>query len=264
MSGDGSPLEDASWFYRLLPLASYRELLATKDEPVMRAGSFGEGGNEAGEFAGARDPSPSVFRLGEGGGFKAEGGLKLSLASGSYVMADVMASAVVRGRRCYAQTAMLLFGDSMGARGPETNSGVPPWPSFDFVGSGDLYWPQTGNAFTLTARGWSPSGPVLAWGDGGPAAGEYAVAENGVSFTPAHDPELSAESSAASKPIFMVAGTTDGGSLCYTFYVHRSRYAGADLHLGVTVAFSAFLLAGLGIAAFRAAGRLPRHAAQAV
>jgi hypothetical protein len=259
VASDGSPPEDASWFYQLLPLASYREVLRAGDAAVMRAGRFegGAGEAEGGGLAAGGLQDPSIFRLGEEG--RARGGCRLVVASGIYAMADVLGTALVRGRRSYAQTAMLLFGDSLGGEPPVSNSVSPGWPSYNFSGSGELYWPQTGHTFTLTAREGTILGPVRALRDTGPVPGEYAGAENGISFTPAHDPELSAESSSATKPVYLVGRLPGGGTLTYTFYVHRSRTAGTDLPLGILLSAAAFAVTGLGIIVYRSRGRLARE-----
>jgi hypothetical protein len=264
-SSDGSPVTDASWFYSFRPLESYRRVMETRGPSLMRAGAFESGPAEAGGLVPEREGRPSVFRLGDSGG--EPGGLKLALASGSYVLADVMAAGVVGGRRCYAQTGMLLFGDSEGAHGPRSNAaGYPAWPTYGFGGSGDLYWPQTGQTFTLTAKGadWSPEGPLHALGAKGPVKGAWSQAPGGAAFTPAHDPELSRQSSAATKPVYIVGALRGGGAVAYTFYVHRSRYAAQSLPLGLALAGAAFLAAGLGILAAYARGRAARHASQAV
>jgi hypothetical protein len=257
-------MEDASWFYRAHPLAGYRELPSADAPPVMRGGGFGAGVAEAGGYAGAGDPSPSVFRLGEEGKRGPAGGLKLVVASGRYAMADVMGTALLHGRRCYAQTTVLLMGDSMEGSPAESNAADPRWPSFAFRGSGDLFWPQTGQAFDFTVRDGKVAGPITAWRGRSRVPGEYAPLENGTSFTPAHDPELSAQSVAATLPVTMVAATPDGGALSYTFYVHRSRYAGTDMPMGIAVLSSAFLATGLGILAVRTRRRSQRHALEAV
>ncbi|MDR1081441.1 MAG: hypothetical protein LBQ79_10895 [Deltaproteobacteria bacterium] len=264
VSSDGSPMEDASWFYRLLPLSSSRELLTPDRPAAMRAGTFGEGIPGSGP-AGDGDASPAPLSPGEGAGGLPPGGLKLVVSSESRAMAEVTASAVVNGRRCYAQTAVILMGDSPGGVRPASGAEDPRWPSFNFWGSGELYWPQAGHTFTLTVREGALVGPVLAWReDGEPVPGAYGRANDGVRFTPDHDPALSAMSGSALKPVIMVAGTPDGGTLSYTFYIHRSRDAGADPVMGFLIGCSAFLLTGLAIAAGYARRRAQRHAAQAV
>ncbi|MDR3154595.1 MAG: hypothetical protein LBW85_10095 [Deltaproteobacteria bacterium] len=262
VSSDGSPLEDASWFYRLLPLGSYRELLQTKDEPVRRAGTFDRGEAEGRGLNGAGIGRASIFRLGEAGGPK--GAHKLVVASGTYMMVDVLGSALVRGRRCYAQAAMLLFGDSLEAASLASNTPENHWPSYGFMGSGDLYWPQTGQSYTLTPRGWVPASRPSAIRDSGPVPGQYSFTGEVTSFTPDHDPELSAQSSSATKPIFMVGRLPDGGAVTYTLYVHRSRYAGTDLGLGIGLFAAALLVTSLGMAAVYVIRRMPRHASEAV
>jgi hypothetical protein len=246
------------------PLAGYRELMESSEPPVMRGGSFEAGVSEAGGFEKAEYDTSSVFRLGDGPDREPPGGLKLVVSSGSFVMLEVMGTALMHGKRCYAQTGLLLFGDSSGGSPRVSNVADPRWPSFRFRGSGDMYWPQTGQSYTFSYREGTVAGPVTAWRDGGKVPGEYAHGEDGVSFTPAHDPELAAQPSMATRPVFLVAATPEGGTLSYTFYVHRSRYAGADLPLGIALCSAAFLLTGLGLMAGYAARRAHRHAAQAV
>ncbi|MDR1039851.1 MAG: hypothetical protein LBR80_06705 [Deltaproteobacteria bacterium] len=264
VSGDGSPLEDASWFYRATNLSSYRSVVESGEAPVLRAGTFEAGPAEGGEFAREARWPAGIFSpvVTEGG--RAPSDLRLILSSGGYIKAEVMGAATVRGVRCYAQTAMLLVGDSPGGTRLQSNAADPRWPSLAVGGPGNVYWPQTGETYTLGAPGGSLSGPVWAWRDGGPVPGEFGEAEDGVNFTPAADPELSGHSTAASKPVFFVTGTADGGTLAYTFYVHRPRYAAMDVPLGMGVAAAAFAVTGLGILGCRLVGRRGRHRASAV
>jgi hypothetical protein len=262
VSGDGSPVEDASWFYRFLPLASFRQVMEIKEEPVMRAGTFDQGDAEGRGFLPGEEAVSSVFRLGKDDA--PHGDKRLIVASGTYVLAEVMAKATVGGRTCYAQTAMLLFGDSMGGEPLVSNTVDPHWPSYGFMGSGELYWPQTGQTYTLTVREGEILGHVTAVRDDGPVPGAFVYKEGGTDFTPDHDPELSRESSSATKPVYLVGRTADGGTLSYTFYIHRSRYAASHLSWGVGVSILAFFLTGAVILAFSLKRRAWRHAPQAV
>jgi hypothetical protein len=265
VSSDGSPLEEASWFYRMHPIESFRSLPTGKNSPVSRAGDFSQGPLEAGSFADAPYDSTSVYRVGEDIDAGPPSDLKLVLATGTFMLADVMGSAVIRGKRCYAQTALLLFGDSLGGEPLKTNAASPHWPSFLYHGSGDLYFPQTGQSFTFTVREGTILGPVRALRDEGPVPGEFVPADNGISFTPANDPELSRLPSTATKPVYMLGGLPDGGTVSFTYYVHRNRYAAQDLPMGLGLSGLAFLATGLGILGVYWAGRrAPRHAAQTV
>jgi hypothetical protein len=266
VSSDGSPVEDASWFYRMIPLEGpikRGRVPMGGDGGVMRAGTFDVGPHEAGDYADAKPGRVKIFRLGDNGK-EPLGELRLVLASGRNSLVDVIATGLVRGKRCYAQTSSLLYGQSPDMPFPASNATDPRWPSFGFKGTGGMYLPKAGDRFTLLPREGSWEGPLQAWRDAGPVPGRYGTDGNGYSFTPDDDPELTSEAGFVSKPVFMLARTPDGGTLSYTFYLHRSRYAGQDHPLGIALCAAAFLLTGLSFLAVRVLRRVPQHALEAI
>jgi hypothetical protein len=232
-TSDGSPLKDAFWYYKATPLESLRRV-NYKSKPSVVTGFFKEGENF------------------------------LQISTGQYIFVEAMGSAVINGSRHYAQTVFLMYGQALDPK-PIRSRGVEPhWPSFNFVGSGDIYWPQTGNAFTLTPKGDIPLGEVSAWSTNGRAMGEYIQTEKGRGFVPATDKELNDLGSAASKPIFFLASEPDGGNVSFTIYVHRNRYAGENINLGLIVLFSSFIGTSLILAFVFWKRRAFRHAAQEI
>jgi hypothetical protein len=229
LASDGSELKESSWSYMFLPLASFREL-GPPTEPIFLAGEFGDSS------------------------------LTLDIEAGTFVLVEAFARALVHGNPAFAQTSILLYGEGLNDKLPVSNSGPPTWPSFDFRGSGEIYWPQSGHTFTLTARGGTQLvGPLLALGEKGPALGEAVFLENGLSFTPGHDPDLNSGGSLATKPLYFV-GYTSQGPLSYTIYIHRPRYGGLRLSWGIGLFCVSLGLSTVGIHGIFKKKRGRRHA----
>ncbi|MDR2350644.1 MAG: hypothetical protein LBF41_08525 [Deltaproteobacteria bacterium] len=232
VSSDGKPLSEASWYYKATPLASFRMVDDSAGTAIVR-GSFGDGDNT------------------------------LTIDSGVYLFVELMGTAVLDGKRHYAQTHGLLFGESLAVEPPEPGGGPEPdWPSFAFSGSGEIYWPQTGHTFVLSPKGDRGIGEFTAMTPTGKALGEYVDTDGGRGFVPATDKELNAMGATASKPVFFVAGIPDGGSVSYTIYVHRSRYGGEKLNLGFVVFSSTFVGTSFVLILFFRRRRVLRHVAQ--
>jgi hypothetical protein len=212
LANGGSKLEDGEYFYRVTPLASYREVAATA-EPYLIKGRFPPGETT------------------------------LSIESGTYVFLEIQGSALVAGARRFAQTQLLLFGDSPSPPPFSSNAKDPRWPAYDFRGTGEIFWPQVGQDFILIPRAPTElAGPIQVWEREAPALGERREEGAGIAFTPATDKKLASQSGRANKPLFFVAPLKGGGSLSYSIYVHRNRYAGENLPLGLLV-FSGALAA---------------------
>jgi hypothetical protein len=232
-SSDGSALREAFWYYKATPLESFRRV-NYKNKPSVVTGFFREGESE------------------------------LSITTGQYIFVEVMGTALLGETRHYAQTVLLLYGQAMDPKPIRSTGAEPIWPSFDFVGSGDIYWPQTGNTFTLSSHGNSSLGEVSAWAPEGRAEGEFIQTERGRGFVPATDKELNKLGSAAAKPIFFLASVPDGGNVSFTIYVHRNRYAGENIPLGLLVLFSALIGTSLVLAVVFHRRRAFRYAAQEI
>jgi hypothetical protein len=208
----GEPFGQADWCYKLFSLKGFGDAgLASAPPPAVICGSFADGEDT------------------------------LRITSGSTMLADIEAAAVVGGKRMYAQAAAMLYGDSIGEyTPPPSNSGAPDWPSYIMGSSRYLYWAQTGDTFTMRAAG--PGEPLdyKVYGeDGEPFAGVYKKAAGGNSFVPEHDPELNKVRTAAVKPVYFVGTTPDGGTYAYTLNMHRARDANQSLLGGFVVFFSA-------------------------
>jgi hypothetical protein len=233
VSSDGSPVSDGFWYYKATPLISFRRVMETAP-PSTVTGFFKPGENT------------------------------LNILSGQFIFVEAMGTAMLNGERHYAQTAVLLYGETGKVKPIKSKAPQPLWPSFQFSGSGELYWPQTGHTFTLRARDGCQLGEVSAWSPEGRARGEYVNAEGGRGFVPAADKKLNDQGSAASKPIFFLAEIPGGGSVSYTIYIHRNRYAGENLNLGLIVFFSALTGTGLILGLVFHKRRVFRHVAQGV
>ena len=221
-ASSGEPLSGALWCYKLISMKSFREM-GPPPPPLVYCGAFEDG----------------------------SGILKIS--SGQTVLADAQASAVSGGRRMFAQTSTMIFGDSFGSDElPPSNADFPPWPDHGLFSTGFMYWPQTGETFTLVPRGPGPPLEYRVYEDGGPSPGSYARDALGMGFTPDHDPRLNAESASASKAIYFVGTAPDGSVYSYTVYIHRSRYANHSLPAGFAVFSASLGVTGLVILSRRA------------
>jgi hypothetical protein len=232
-SSDGSPITEAFWYYRLINLEDFREI-DFQAPPTIVTVFFTPGENE------------------------------LIIDSGAVVLVEVMGTGLLHGTRSYAQTASLLFGESKGFKPVTSNGPEPSWPSFQLIRSGETYWPQTGQSFTMVPAPGFAIGEFAAYEQTGVAKGEFVIGHNGRSFIPASDPQLNAQGSAASKPVYFVAPLEGGGSLSYTIYVHRNRYGGEDINLGLLVFFTGFIATGLVLGRLFYKRRALRHAAQGI
>ncbi|MDR2338657.1 MAG: hypothetical protein LBF40_00745 [Deltaproteobacteria bacterium] len=216
-SSTGEPISDAAWSYRLIVLQGFRGKGARAPEPVVYGGTFPEGNYE------------------------------LDIVSGTTVLADVRGTAMVGGRRMYAQASTMIFGDQLGAyKLPPSDAAEPAWPDYLMASSGYLYWPQTGETFSLQPMG--PGAPMsyTVYDAKGPSSGSYLPEEGGGNgFVPDHDPTLNAGRSADAKPLYFVGQTKDGSVYAYTLNVHRSRYANMHEALGFLLFFGSLGLTGL-------------------
>lgn len=232
-SSDGAPISDAFWYYRIISLENFREV-NFQLPPIIISGYFEPGTNE------------------------------LVINSGKYILVEIMGSAILHGKRSYAQTGALLFGEGKGYQLPESNGPEPIWPSFMLIRSGETYWPQTGQSFTMIPRPDFGIGEFAAYEATGPASGTFENGPHGRSFIPAADPKLNAQGSAASKPVYFVAPLEGGGNLSYTIYVHRNRYGGENMNLGLIIFFSGFVVTVFFLARVFYLRRALRHAAQGI
>jgi hypothetical protein len=215
-SSSGAPLSEARWCTKLFPAQSFRAMGKNPPQPIVSCGDFANGERE------------------------------LRLVSGAPAMADIQAEAVSGGRRMYAQTSAMIFGESLGrAEFPVSSASPPPWPDYAVMSSGHLYWPQTGETFSLVPRGPGPRLAFQAYEDGKAAEGVYADGEWGKGFTPGNDPELNRQRSSAFKAIYFVGETPDGAVYSYTLNIHRSRYANLSVTGGFKVFFAAMGAAAL-------------------
>jgi hypothetical protein len=174
-------------------------------------------------------------------GFFKEGENTFSIESGAFTFIELMGTAILDGKRQYAQCGFMLLGETRFYDPIKATSGPEPiWPSFIFMGSGEMYWPQIGHTFTLIPKGETKIGDYKAFNKDGLANGEYVNTGNGIGFIPGTDKELNDLGSQASKPLFFVAKTSDGGNLSYTIYIHRNRFQGENINLGLMVFFMSF------------------------
>ncbi|MDR2405399.1 MAG: hypothetical protein LBE27_03410, partial [Deltaproteobacteria bacterium] len=195
VANTGEEISQASFCYRLLPLKNFRELKDKLPDPITITGDF-------------------------------QGSLNtLEIVSGSDMLADVEGTALVGGRRMYAQAAAMIYGDSIGEDTlPVSNGEFPGWPDYMMMSTGYLYWPRVGETFTLVPKG--PGAPISykVYSDNGLVAGSYKGDGRATSFTPENDEELdSAKSSNLAKPIYFVAELADHSVYSYTMNIHRSR-----------------------------------------
>ena len=174
--------------------------------------------------------------------------LKLVLLSGEFGRATVFARAEIEGRLHYAQTAFNLYGRSRAGARPEPLSlslpQTPGWPEFSISSEAPLYWPQTGQEFTLKLKGDSIAKNLVVW-DGPRRAAELEPVETGFKYWPEHDPGLDRAGPRASKPLVFVAPINGGGSVSFTLFVHRSRRAGLNMPAGLGVFAAGFLATGI-------------------
>jgi len=171
----------------------------------------------------------------------------LAVQAGEYVRVEAFARAEIAGRPHYAQTRLLLYGQS-GEDGsvPGDLAAPPNRPKFQVSSSGELYWPQTGHAFVFTLDGLE-TGELEVWNGQGELLDQARDLAGVFKYTPAHDPALNRAGIRAGKPLIFVARNSDGDSASYTLVVHRSRWAGFNLRAGLAVFTTAFLLSGLGV-----------------
>jgi len=175
-------------------------------------------------------------------------GLKIVIFSGEYGRASIFARVEIGGRLHYAQTAFNLYGGSGAGAFPEPNRlpQAPDWPEFLVSSDGPLYWPQTGQEFTLKIeRSGGTSAKNLAVWDNGRQVAEVKPGAAGFRYRPEHDPILDRAGDLASKPLVFVVHSGDGDSVAFTLFVHRSRRAGWNLSAGLWVFAAGALVSGM-------------------
>jgi hypothetical protein len=173
-------------------------------------------------------------------------GLKLVILSGEYARITVFARAETEGRPFYAQTAFNLYGRSEADAAPVASrlSQAPDWPEFLVGSDGPLYWPQTGQTFTLQLKGSEHGARKLAVWDKGRRLTELTPGAAGFQYQPEHDRTLDHAGDAASKPLVFVLPGDNGGSTSFTLFVHRSRLAGRNLSAGLGLFATAVMVGG--------------------
>ena len=172
----------------------------------------------------------------------------MAAAAGEYVQADAFARAEIDGQAHFAQTRLLLYGQSReNGSGREALIQDPGPAEFQVSSDGEFYWPQTGHEFTFALRGLEAAGDGLeVRGGQGESLGRAEASAGAFKYTPAHDPALDRAGYAAEKQLVFVARDAAGGSASFTLVVHRSRRAGLNLPAGLAVFGSAFLCCALG------------------
>jgi hypothetical protein len=198
------------------------------------------------------------------GNFK-ENDYTLEIVSGTVVLADILGSALVEGKRMFAQVAVMIYGDSIKEfKLPVSNATMPQWPDYMMMSTGYLFWPRVGETFTLTPKFPGPKLDYKVFSDNGPVVGSYHGTDTALSFVPENDEELNVSNvPIPSKPIYFVSELPDGSIYSYTINIHRSRYASLSLALGFVVFFAAMLLTLLSILIYRHKRRNLRLAAKA-
>jgi hypothetical protein len=195
-----------------------------------------------GRFDGPGDPEDAEIHALE---WEADG-RRLVILGGEYARITVFARAEIQGRPHYAQTAFNLYGRAGAGEAPEPSrlSQAPDWPEFLVGSDGPLYWPQTGQTFTLQLKGDQNAAARLAVWDGGRRVAELLPGAAGFQYQPAHDSALDRAGDAASKPLVFVLPIDNGGLASFTLFVHRSRSAGRDLPAGLGLFSAAAAVSG--------------------
>ena len=159
----------------------------------------------------------------------------LVVQSDEYLMADVFARAEIGGRPHFAQTRLTLYGQGKDTgRERESLGDDPGWPQFR-VRSDGTYWPQTGDAFSLSVSGAKADGCLEIRDPQGELVAEVRASEDVYTYTPLHDPALNRAGPSASKPLIFVARLDEGGAASFTQLVHRSRYGLRDKKAGLAI-----------------------------
>ena len=181
----------------------------------------------------------------------------LAAAAGEYAQVDAFARAEIDGQPHFAQTRLLLYGQSReNESGPEAQVQNPGPAEFQVSSNGEFYWPQTGHEFTFALQGLEAAGGGLEVRDGlGELLDRAKTSEGAFKYTPAHDRALDRAGYAAAKTLVFVARDAAGDSASFTLVVHRSRLAGLNLPAGLAVFAAAFSLCGLGVGLARLRGR---------
>lgn len=211
----GSTLESQEVFFRLTPLKRF---------------------NQAGEAKEAR-----WFK----GEWRPDEALTMELRAGEYVRAEVFAKAVIDGREHFAQTTLMLFGQSGQDFPVALKAEKPDWPEFSVAVGGAIYWPQTGHEFSVEFQRAEPATKLEVVSAQGEILAELAASSGLFKYTPPRDPALDQAGYAASKPLIFLARDMRGGSASFAIAIHRSRVAGLDEKSGLMIFAAAFLLTAL-------------------
>ena len=166
----------------------------------------------------------------------------LIVQSNDYAVVNVFAMTRIDGQPHFAQTRLTLYGQSKETDKNREGSGEGPyWPDFQVRSSGGLYWPQTGQEFSVSLNREIQKNMEV-WSGAGELLGEINCSGTVYTYTPPHDPALNRAGTNASKPLIFVARINEGGAASFTQIVHRSRFAGLNKKAGLTVFTAAFLL----------------------
>jgi len=169
----------------------------------------------------------------------------LIVQSNEYAVVNAFARAEIKGQPHFAQTRLVLYGQSKETDKNRKDSGEgPDWPEFQARSSGEFYWPQTGHEFSVSLSKEARENMEV-WSGGGKLLDEMRNSGTVYTYTPPHDPALNRAGTTASKPLIFVARINEGGSASFTQIVHRSRFAGLNKKAGLTVFTAAFLLSCL-------------------
>jgi hypothetical protein len=170
----------------------------------------------------------------------------LAVQAGEYVKVDVFARAEIEGRPHFAQTRLLLYGQSgEDEKVPENLAETPDRPEFQISSDGEFYWPQTGHEFTFRLEGLEMAGGGLeVWSAQGELLDFAGTSAQVFKYTPPHDPALDRAGYRAEKPLIFVARNPDGASSSFTLVVHRSRLAGRNLPAGLGLFAAAVTVGG--------------------
>jgi hypothetical protein len=169
----------------------------------------------------------------------------LIVQSDDYAVVNAFARAEIDGQSYFAQTRLTLYGQSKETGKNREGSGEgPDWPDFQVRSNGGLYWPQTGQEFSVSLSK-EVQENMEVWSGGGELLDEMRHSGTVYTYTPPHDPALNWAGTNASKPLIFVARINEGGAASFTQIVHRSRFAGLNKKAGLTVFTAAFLLSCL-------------------
>jgi len=169
----------------------------------------------------------------------------LIVQSDEYASVTAFARAEIDGQPYFAQTRLVLYGQSKEKVTSREGSGEgPDWPEFRVRSSGESYWPQTGHEFSVSLNK-EVRKDMEVWNGEGELLDEMHNSGTVYKYTPPHDPALNWAGTSASKPLIFVARIDEGGTASFTQLVHRSRFAGMNKKAGLTVFTAAFLLSCL-------------------